>query len=113
MYVLKFIKAAGTRKTGIIWVVILSSCLLVACNSGSKVKATFTGTIDTVNEDGHMSVNIEEVTDTKLGGVIDVVIPDDTMEKFNAGDKIKIGFDGITFESAPVQVRAITVEKVD
>ena len=62
---------------------------------------------------GGVSVNIEEATDTKLKGVVDVVMPDDTTEKFNVGDKVKVGFDGSVFESAPIFVQAITLEKIE
>lgn len=70
--------------------IMLASFVLFACNADSKVKKTFTGTIETVNENGGMRVNIEEATDKNLGGLVDIVMPDDTTEKFNVGDKVKV-----------------------
>ena len=100
----------------LIMMLLLVSCLLVACNSDSKVKATFTGTIETVNENGGMLVNVEEATDTKLEGLVDVDILDEDIlddTTFNVGDKVKVGFNGMTFEKSPVMVQAITLEKIE
>ena len=101
------------KKSLLIMMLLLVNCLLVACNSDSKVKATFTGTIETVNENGGMRVNIEEATDTNLWGLVDVVMQDDTTEKFNVGDKVKVGYNGMTFEKSPVMVQALTLEKIE
>ena len=110
MTLLKFIKSTVTQK---VVVVILLSCLLAACNTDSKVKETFTGTVETVSKSGGIRVNVEEATDKKFGGLVDVNMPDDTTEKFNVGDKVKVGYNGMTFERAPVMVQAIEIEKVD
>lgn len=94
-------------------IIISASFVLFACNADSKVKETFTGTIETVNEYGGMRVNIEEATNKNLSGLVDVGIPDGTTEKLNVGDKVNVGYNGTTFERAPVMVQAITLEKID
>ena len=53
MYVLKTIKSAITLKIMMVLMLVLFSFLLVACNFNTKVKATFTGTIETIEEDGN------------------------------------------------------------
>ena len=112
MDILKF-KKSVTPKMMMVFMFVLFSFLLVACNSTPKVKATVTGTIETVNENGAMSVNIEEATGTKLGGTVRLGIPEGTDETFNVGDKVKIGFDGSFFESEPAYIQAITLEKIE
>ena len=103
-----------SKKALLLMGIILVCCLLVAYNSNFfKVKDTFTGTIEIVSEYGGMRVNIEESTDKNLGGLVDVAIPDDTTEKFNVGDKVKVGFDGTVLEISPVQIQAITLEKIE
>ena len=94
-------------------IIISASFVLFACNADSKVKETFTGTVETVNEYGGMRVNIADATDNQLGGLVAVGIPDGTTEKFNVGDKVTVGYNGMTFERAPVMVQAITLEKID
>lgn len=103
-----------SKKALLLVVIILVCCLLVALNFDFKVKETFIGTIETVdNEYGAMRVNIEEATDTNLGGLVDVGMPNDTTEVFNVGDKVKVGFDGTALEISPVKIQAITLEKIE
>lgn len=91
---------------------VLLCCLLGACNSSSKVKATFNGTIEEINGNSAL-VKVEKTTGTKIGGVVSIGIPEDANETFTVGDRVSVGFDGTTLESAPVQVQTITIEKIE
>jgi hypothetical protein len=93
-------------------IILLLCCLLVACISTSKVEATFIGTIEEINGKSAL-VNVEQTSGTKIGGVVSIGIPEDSTETFSVGDKVEVGFDGTTFEIAPVFVQTITLEKIE
>jgi hypothetical protein len=95
-----------------LWIILLLCCLLVACNSTSKVEATFIGIIEEINGKSAL-INVEQTSGTKIGGVVSIGIPEDSTETFRIGDKVEVGFDGTTFEIAPVLVQTITLEKIE
>lgn len=90
--------------------------LLFACGSENlekDVKATSIGTIEEIHSSGTATVSEIEPNDNKLLGPVVIDLPENTEETFQVGDKVIVGYDGTTMEVAPVEIFAITIEKVE
>lgn len=89
--------------------------LLVACGSQNlekDVKATFVGEIDEIRGDNNALV-IAFRENGKALGQISVDLTVNPNETFQAGDKIRVGYDGMIGETAPQVINTLTVEKVE
>jgi hypothetical protein len=103
------------KKTSLL-IIILLSAFLVACNSGdknveSKVKVTFKGTIEEIYEKS-ATVLVTEA-EGKISGLVNINLTVNPDEVFQVGDKVKVGYDGTTMESSPLQIETLTLEKVE
>lgn len=88
--------------------------LLFACGSENlekDVKATFVGTIQEITGDSAIVNAVRE--DGKVLGTISIDLAVNPNETFQIGDKVRVGYNGIIMESAPAQVRTLTVKKVE
>ena len=88
--------------------------LLFACGSENpKVKATFVGTIEEIHSSGTATVSVIEASDNYPLGLVVIGLPANGEEPFQVGDKVKVGYDGTSLETAPVRISTITIEKVE
>ena len=88
--------------------------LLFACGSENlekDVKATFVGTIQQINGESAIIGAAEE--DGKMLGQISINLAVNPNETFQIGDRVRVGYDGMIMESAPAQIKTLTVEKVE
>jgi hypothetical protein len=95
------------KKLNLFFTILLIS-LLFACNA----KATFTGTIEEINGQSAL-VSIEEGEILKSGSSVYVNLSVNSQGMFQVGDKVKVGYDGTTMESSPLQIKTLTLEKVE
>ena len=87
--------------------------MLFACNSlESDVKATFIGIIEEVHEESATVSVIEAEGIYKISGMVNINLSVNPEETFQAGDKVKVGFDGTTMEISPLAIKTLTLEKV-
>lgn len=99
-------------------ITILLSCLLAACNSAgiqnekTLVKASFIGQIENINNQNATVVVTEDESTNKITGPIIINLSVNPDETFKVGDKVKVGYDGTTMETAPVRIKTLTVEKI-
>lgn len=93
--------------------------LLPACSSSnseqsddSETEHTFTGTIEII-EGQHATVDIEEGKILKSGRKVrvDLSVANDTT--FQAGDEIRVGYDGEVRESGPLGINTTFVELIE
>jgi hypothetical protein len=96
------------KKLSLFFTIVLIS-VLFACN---HAKATFTGTIEKINGQSAL-VSIEEGEILKSGASVYVNLSVNSQEMFQVGDKVKVGYDGTTMESSPLQIKTLTLEKVE
>ncbi|MBK3493751.1 hypothetical protein JFL43_02525 [Viridibacillus sp. YIM B01967] len=80
--------------------------------SESEVKATFTGVIEEINEQGAV-VYVTEDEDNAVSGIIAVYLAKNPDETFQVGDKVKVGYDGTIRDTAPIGITTLTVELVE
>lgn len=92
--------------------------LLFACSSlnddrtdDHENEATFIGTIEEINGDNAL-VSIEKGEILKSGRKVDVNLSVTNDTKFEIGDKIKVGFDGVIRETFPLGINTTFVELV-
>lgn len=99
-------------------ITILLSCLLAACNSAgiqkeeTQVKASLIGQIEYINNQSATVVVTKDESTNKIAGTIIINLSVNPNETFEVGDKVKVGYDGTTMETAPVRIEALTVEKI-
>ncbi|MGF9976821.1 hypothetical protein ABE042_10340 [Viridibacillus arvi] len=80
--------------------------------SESKVKATFTGVIEEINEQGAV-VYVTDDEDNAISGIIAVNLAKNPDQTFQVGDKVKVGYDGTMRDTAPIGITTLTVELVE
>ncbi|QOV11181.1 hypothetical protein [Viridibacillus arvi] len=80
--------------------------------SESEVKATFTGVIEEINEQGAI-VYVTDGEDNAVSGIIAVNLAKNPDETFQVGDKVKVGYDGTIRDTAPIGITTLTVELVE
>ncbi|MBM7610040.1 hypothetical protein JOD29_003318 [Lysinibacillus composti] len=98
----------------ILFCFIAIASLLFACGSENvekDVKATFVGTIQEINGDSAIIDAAEE--DGKMLGQISINLAVNPNETFQIGDRVRVGYDGMIMESAPAQIKTLSVEKVE
>ncbi|MGE7664835.1 hypothetical protein ACQKMN_03870 [Ureibacillus composti] len=98
----------------ILFCFIAIASLLFACGSENlekDVKATFVGTIQQINGESAIIGAAEE--DGKMLGQISINLAVNPNETFQIGDRVRVGYDGMIMESAPAQIKTLTVEKVE
>jgi hypothetical protein len=96
------------KKFSLFFTIVLIS-LLSACN---HAKATLSGTIEEINGQSAL-VSIEEGEILKSGANVYVNLSVNSQEMFQVGDKVKVGYDGSTMESSPLQIKTLTLKKVE
>ncbi|MFE6169399.1 hypothetical protein ABE042_04380 [Viridibacillus arvi] len=80
--------------------------------SESEVKATFTGVIEEINEQGAV-VYVTDDEDNAVSGIIAVNLAKNPDQTFQVGDKVKVGYDGTMRDTAPIGITTLTVELVE
>jgi hypothetical protein len=90
---------------------ILLSGVLFACNS-EKATFVFVGTIEEIHGES-ATVFVPESKESKISGTVVIGLHANTDDTFQVGDKVRVGYDGNTMETAPVGVHALTIEKVE
>lgn len=93
---------------------ILLSGILFACDSSeSEVKATFVGIIEEVYEESATVLVTEAEGIYEISGLVNINLTVNPEENFQAGDKVKVGYDGTVMEISPLSIKTITLEKVN
>lgn len=102
------------QKRGIVTILALL-LVLASCQSNgnqNEAKATFTGTIVEINNQSAI-VAIETGEILRSGDKVTVALSKNRDVDFQAGDKVKVGYDGIVQESYPLGINVIYVELID
>ena len=71
------------------------------------------GTIQEIEITGDSAIVNAVEEDGKVLGTIRINLAVNPNETFQIGDKVRVGYNGIIMESAPAQVRTLTVKKVE
>lgn len=107
------------KKSLLITILLLLSCLLYSCSNSSDIKnkkyeviATFIGTIEEITGNNGI-VDIEEGDILSSGNSVSVDLSVNPTATFNRGDKVIVGYDGKTMESFPLQINTISIEFVE
>ncbi|MBU5465900.1 hypothetical protein KQI49_03535 [Virgibacillus sp. MSJ-26] len=107
-----------SRNLIILFAIILTGILSACGSSGgeklddSEIKDTFTGTIETI-ENEVATVDIKEGKILRSGKkvTVDLSVADDTT--FKIGDEIKVGYEGAVRESGPLGINTTFVELIE
>ncbi|HLR59657.1 MAG TPA: hypothetical protein VK094_04205 [Pseudogracilibacillus sp.] len=107
-----------SRNHIILFAIILTG-LLSACSSpggekldDSEIKDTFTGTIETIeNEVAIVDIKEGKILRSGKKVTVDLSVADDTTIK--VGDEIKVGYEGAVRESGPLGINTTFVELIE
>lgn len=105
------------KKIGRIVILLLAVLSLAACRSSdnetknNEAKAEFTGTISEIKDQSALVI-IETGEILHSGDRVSVDLSNSEGD-FQAGDKVKVGYDGIVRESYPLGINVIYVEKIE
>lgn len=92
----------------------IAASLLFACGSENpekNVKATFVGTIQEITGESAIVIAVEE--NGKVLGTVNIDLAVNPNETFQIGDKVRVGYDGMIMETAPLGINTLTVTKVE
>jgi len=90
---------------------IVIASLLFACGTENLEKATFVGTIQEITGDRAIIDAAEE--DGKTLGQIRINLAVNPNETFQIGDRVRVGYDGMIMESAPAEIKTLSVKKIE
>jgi|SRR5690625_234668 len=72
----------------------------------------FTGTIEEMIDEDRAIV-LASIVENNPEGLVFVNLSVNKNEKFQVGNKVKVGFDGTIMESSPAKINTLSVELVD